>query len=61
MSDRNHPIIRLESHQVSDLVIVVRCGKAFKLRFRLAMWLMRLAGKIGGFRGVKVARERPSA
>lgn len=51
-------IIRIGQEMVSDLVIVVRCRKMFKLRFVLAMWLMKIAGKIGGFKSIKVTRER---
>lgn len=55
---RNHPIIRLEQGAMSDLVIVVRCSKLFRLRFQLAMCLMRIAGRIGGFKSVKVIRDK---
>jgi hypothetical protein len=56
MSDTR--ILRIGQKAVSDLVIVVRCRKLFKLRFQLAMCLMRIAGKIGGFKSVKVTREK---
>ncbi len=42
---------------MAQITIVVRCGKVRKLRLRLALALMRLAGRIGGFRQVKLARE----
>jgi hypothetical protein len=51
-------ILRIGQEAVSNLVIVVRCRKLFKLRFRLAMCLMRIAGRIGGFKSVKVIREK---
>ena len=51
-------IIRIGEEAVSDLVIVVKCRKTFKLRFRLAMSLMRIAGRLGGFKAVKVVREK---
>jgi hypothetical protein len=51
-------ILRMGQEAVSDLVIVVRCRKSFKLRFRLAVCLMRVAGRIGGFKSVKVTREK---
>ena len=33
------------------------CGKVRKLRLRLAMALMRIAGRLGGFKQVKLVRE----
>ena len=51
-------IIRIGQEAVSNLVIVVSCRKSFKLRFRLAMSMMRIAGRIGGFKSVKVIREK---
>jgi hypothetical protein len=56
MSDTR--ILRIGQEAVSNLVIVVKCRKSFKLRFRLAMSLMRVAGRIGGFKSVKVIREK---
>jgi hypothetical protein len=56
MSDTR--ILRIGQEAVSKLVIVVKCGKIFKFRFRLAMCLMRIAGRIGGFKSVKVIREK---
>jgi hypothetical protein len=55
----NHDIrlIRLDSTQMARLTIVVRCGKVHKLRLRLAMALMRIAGRLGGFERVKFVRE----
>jgi hypothetical protein len=50
-------ILRLRQEAMSELVIVVYCHKLFKLRFRLAMCLMRIAGRIGGFKSVKVIRK----
>jgi hypothetical protein len=51
-------ILRIGQDTVSQLVIVVKCRKMFKLRFRLAICLMRIAGRIGGFKSVKVIREK---
>jgi hypothetical protein len=51
-------ILRIGQESVSKLVIVVKCDKVFKFRFRLAMCLMRIAGRIGGFKSVKVTREK---
>ena len=56
MSDTR--ILRIGQGAVSDLVIVVRCRRLFKLRFRLAMCMMRIAGRLGGFKSVKVTREK---
>ncbi len=51
-------ILRIGQEAVSNLVIVVKCRKLFKFRFQLAKCLMRIAGRIGGFKSVKVIRER---
>jgi hypothetical protein len=55
----NHDIqlIRLDSRQMAQVTIAVRCGKVRKLRLRLAMALMRIAGQLGGFKQVKLVRE----
>jgi hypothetical protein len=50
-------LIRLDPRQMAQLTIVVRCGKVSKLRLRLAMALMRVAGRLGGFKQVKLVRE----
>jgi hypothetical protein len=50
-------LIRLDPRQMAQLTIVVRCGKVRKLRLRLAMTLMRVAGRLGGFKQVKLVRE----
>ena len=42
---------------MAQVTIVVRCGKVRKLRLRLAMALMRIAGRLGGFKQVKLVRE----
>jgi hypothetical protein len=55
----NEPrIVRLRPSQMSQITIVIRCGKLFKLRFLIALWMMRVAGRIGGFKSVKLIRER---
>jgi hypothetical protein len=56
MSDTR--ILRIGQEYMSKFVIVVKCDKIFKFRFRLAMCLMRIAGRIGGFKSVKVTREK---
>jgi len=55
----NHDIqlVRLDPSQMAQLTIVVHCGKVRKLRLRLAMALMRIAGRLGGFKQVKLLRE----
>jgi hypothetical protein len=50
-------LVRLDPRQMAQLTIVVRCGKVRKLRLRLAMALMRIAGRFGGFKQVKLVRE----
>jgi hypothetical protein len=55
--DHDIQIIRLDSTQLAQLTIVVRCGRVRKLRLRLAMALMRIAGRLGGFKQVKLVRE----
>jgi hypothetical protein len=50
-------LIRLEPRQMAQVTIIVRCGKVRKLRLRLAMALMRIAGRLGGFKQVKLVRE----
>lgn len=51
-------ILRIEQNSVRDLVLVIRCGKAYKVRFKIAMAIMKIAAKIGGFRFVTVVRKR---
>jgi hypothetical protein len=51
-------IVRLRPSQMSQITIVIRCGKIFKLRFLTALWLMRVAGRLAGFKSVKLTRER---
>ena len=55
----NHDIrlVRLDPRQMAQITIVVRCGGIRKLRLRLAMALMRIAGRLGGFKQVKLVRE----
>jgi hypothetical protein len=50
-------LIRLEPRQMAQVTIIVRCGRVRKLRLRLAMALMRIAGRLGGFKQVKLVRE----
>lgn len=42
---------------MAQITIVVRCGRIRKLRLRLALSLMRIAGRIGGFNQIKLVRE----
>jgi hypothetical protein len=50
-------LVRLEPRQMAQITIVVRCGGTRKLRLSLAMALMRIAGRLGGFKQVKLVRE----
>lgn len=50
-------IVRMDPRQMAQLTIVVRCGGIRRLRLRLAMALMRIAGRLGGFKQVKLVRE----
>lgn len=50
-------LVRLEPRQMAQITIVVRCGGIRKLRLRLALLLLRIAGRLGGFRQVKLVRE----
>jgi hypothetical protein len=54
-------IIRLDPSQMAQLTIIIRCGGVRKFRLRLAMALMRVAGRLGGFRQVKLVREPRSS
>jgi hypothetical protein len=53
-------IVRLEARDMARITIVVRCGGVAKTRLRCAMWLVRLAARIGGFRRVTLVREPTS-
>jgi hypothetical protein len=55
--DHDIRLVRLDFRQMAQVTIVVRCGKVRKLRLRLAMALMRIAGRLGGFKQVKLVRE----
>ncbi len=50
-------LVRLDPGQMAQLTIVVRCDGVRRLRLRLAMALMRVAGRLGGFKQVKLVRE----
>jgi hypothetical protein len=50
-------LVRMDPMQMAQLTIVVRCGGVRRLRLRLAMALMRIAGRLGGFKQVKLVRE----
>jgi hypothetical protein len=43
---------------MAQITIVVRCGRIRKLRLRLALSLLRIAGRLGGFKQVKLVREK---
>ena len=51
-------IVRMDPRQMAQLTIVVRCGGVRRLRLCLAMALMRIAGRLGGFKQVKLVREK---
>lgn len=53
-----HRTIRIGVEMMRELTIVVRVAGGSRWRLRLAMALMRLAAKIGGFRGAKLVREK---
>lgn len=57
MSDRP-AILRLDHRMMKEVTIVIRVSKVPKVRLRLALWLMRAAARIGGFRGVTLARRK---
>lgn len=50
--------LRIGAEMTRELVVVVRLSKAMKWRLRLAMALMRIAGKIGGFKSVRLERNK---
>ena len=50
-------IRRLDQSEVRNLCIVIRCSKPFKWRFRVAMGLMKIAGRIGGFKSITVKKS----
>lgn len=50
-------IVHMEPHQMAQVTIVVRCRGVRKWRLLAAMALMRLAGRLGGFRSVKLVRD----
>ena len=56
-----HRTIRIGAEMVKELVIVVRISRAFRWRLKVAMALMRLAGRLGGFKQVKLVRDTESS
>jgi len=40
-----------------EVTLIVRLGKVGNMQFRLARWLMRLAGRIAGFNEVQFIRK----
>lgn len=54
----NRTVVRLEPRQMAQITIVVRCGRVRRIRLRIAMSLMWLAGRLGGFKAVKMIRDR---
>jgi len=50
-------LIRLDPRQMAQVTIILQCGKVGKLRLRLALALMQIAGQLGGFKQVKLVRE----
>lgn len=51
-------VVRLDAASMAEVTIVVRCGAVRRARVRLAMALMRLAARIGGFKAVRLERVR---
>ena len=56
-----NPPIRMGRHDMARTLIIVRADPVYRTRLRIAMWLVRLAGKIGGFKSVKLATEKTCA
>jgi hypothetical protein len=50
-------LVRLDPNQKSRVTIIVRCGKIREFRLRASLALMRIAGRLGGFKQVKFVRE----
>ncbi len=42
---------------MAQITIVVRCSGVRKFRLKLAMAMMQMAGRLGGFKQVKLVRE----
>jgi hypothetical protein len=57
---RNIRLVRVTPPELATLTLVVRGPRAGLGRLRLALWLVRLAGRIGGFKRVIVIREASS-
>ena len=51
-------LVRLEPRDMAALTIVVHGARSGLLGLRLALWLMRLAGRVGGFQRVVLIREK---
>ena len=54
----SHLTIRLDHRMMKDVTIVVRVSKPAGLRLRASLWLMKIAGRLGGFRSVRLEREK---
>ena len=61
MTDDDIRLVRLQECDMARITLVVRCSRAYKFRFRLAMALMRLAARIGGFHSVHLAKHKKEA
>lgn len=48
--------VRMEGRDVSQVTVVVRCGKVRRLRLVAALFLLKIAGRVGGFRSVKFVK-----
>jgi hypothetical protein len=52
-----HRTLRITMADLHDTTVVVRCGRVARWRLLAALALMKLAGKLGGFRTIKLVRE----
>lgn len=52
--------VRIGAEMTRELVIIVTVSKALKWRLRAAFWLMKIAGRLGGFKRVRLVRDTES-
>jgi hypothetical protein len=50
--------VRIGVEMMKQVVIVVHVSKIAKWRIRAAFWLMKIAGRLGGFKAVRLEREK---
>lgn len=55
---RRNRVVRMGGRDVARTTVVVRCGPIRKARLLAALWLMKIAGRVGGFRSVKFVSEK---